>query len=270
MKPIRLLAIDLDGTLLGPDHRILPQNERAVQACRAAGLRVVIASGRMFYSVRTYCAQLGLTGPMITLNGGSIAEAPDGIPEPGLYLEEVSVLSLANALRESVAVCDLWAKHHLRPPRHVALGGTGGVWGASRGRGAGVDRSYVPDPVKFLVFAEEDLDQELASLAEDGVATVRSNARFFEYMCQGTSKGAALTQILHRLDVPRESVLAVGDHFNDLSLFAAAGVSVAMGNAPAEVRAAANYVTARCEKGGLALALEQHVLRRLNDTASVK
>lgn len=270
MNPIRLLAIDLDGTLLGPDHRILPQNERAVQACRSAGLRVVLASGRMFYSVRTYCAQLGLTGPMITLNGGSIAEAPDGIPEPGLYLEERSVLSLANALR----VRDLPFVIYGRSTIFALPGTLRSVELEAYGEPPAVvvpalDRNYVPDPMKFLVFAEEDLDRELSTLAEKGVATVRSNARFFEFMCQGTNKGAALTRILHRLDVSRESVLAVGDHFNDLSLFAAAGVSVAMGNAPAEVRAAADYVTARCEEGGLALALEQHVLRSLNETPSV-
>jgi hydroxymethylpyrimidine pyrophosphatase-like HAD family hydrolase len=76
----------------------------------------------------------------------------------------------------------------------------------------------------------------------------------------GTGKGRALARLARRLGIRRRETLAVGDWYNDTDMLAWAGIGVAMGNAPAEVQAAADWVTADCEQDGVALALERFVL----------
>jgi hydroxymethylpyrimidine pyrophosphatase-like HAD family hydrolase len=117
--------------------------------------------------------------------------------------------------------------------------------------------------------ADPSGDAELTALAGGEAETVRTGGKFLEYMIPGISKGSALVEILRRQGVPRRATLAIGDYHNDLSMFAVAGVSVAMGNAPAPVREAARYVTGPCEADGLAQALERHVLRPAGRTLEV-
>ena len=260
---IRLIAIDLDGTLLGPDHRIAPADARAVADCRAAGVRVLLASGRSFGSMRMYCEQLGLTGPQITLNGGAIVGARDGAAEAVACLEEADVLALARGL------CDLGIPFVAFTPSGLfALPGTPE---SAELEGYGeppatvlpdFTRRNLPDPIKLLAFCPDaSRDPELAALANGVTDTVRTSGGFFEFMVPGASKGEALREILRREGIPAEATLAIGDYYNDLSMFAVAGTSVAMGGAPADVRAAADFVTGPCTENGLAQALRRHVLR---------
>lgn len=272
MGRIHLVVIDLDGTLLGPDHRIPPVNAEAIAACRTAGVQVMLASGRMFASVRPYCVELGLTGPQITLNGGAIVDAPDGEVEALSCLPETVVRSVAGGLKARGVPFVIMGQRTI-----YALPGTSES-AILQGYGepeaqvvTDLGREQVPDPVKLLVFASDPRwDAELAELA-DGVAdTVRTGGGFFEYMVPGTCKGAALEEVLRRRAIPRSSVLAIGDYYNDLSMFEVAGVSVAMGDAPTPIREAADFVTASCVEGGLAQALHQHVLgKALNLTTEV-
>ncbi len=264
MGRIQLVVIDLDGTLLGPDHRIPVVNAEAVAACRAAGVQVMLASGRMFTSVRPYCLQLGLTGPQITLNGGAIVDAPDGEVEAMTRLPEPLLRSIAEGLKARKVPFVIMGQQTI-----YALPGTREA-AVLEGYGepkavvvTDLGRDQVPDPVKLLAFAADSTwDTELTALAQGEADTVRTGGGFFEYMTPGTSKGMALEEVLQRHDIPREAVLAIGDYYNDLSMFEVAGVSVAMGDAPLEIREAADFVTAGCTEGGLAQALYQHVLGR--------
>lgn len=94
------------------------------------------------------------------------------------------------------------------------------------------------------------------------MATIRSGAAFFEFVPPGVSKGEALSELMARYGVGRDEVLAIGDGENDLSMFAVAGMSVVMADAPAAVRAQARALTGTCAEGGVARALEKLVLRR--------
>lgn len=262
MDRIQCVAIDLDGTLLNNHHQISPGNAAAVAACRARGVEVFIASGRTWMSVEPYCRELGLVGPQITLNGGAIATAPGGPVEVTTRFPEPVLQRIGAALRE-------------RGLPFVIFGGAGiyappGTPEAAELEGFGeppaiivptLEGRHLPDPVKILVFApDRSKDADLIALAHGEADTVRTHSRFFEYVVPGVTKGTALDELIRRHGWNRRSVLAVGDYHNDLGLFKAAGVSVAMGNAPLDVQRAADFVTATCEQDGLARALERHVL----------
>lgn len=263
MERIELVAIDLDGTLLNKEHRIPRANARAIVACRAAGVDVMLASGRTWWSVGPYCRELDLSGPQITLNGGAIVEAPEGVIEAGTFLSEEMLGTITDGLRARGLPFVVFGARSIYAPL--------GTPEAAELQGFGeppativeaLDRDHLPDPVKILAFTPDSSEDEgLVALAGGLTDTVRTHARFFEYLPHGMAKGKALDEVIRRRGVPRGSVLAIGDYYNDLSMFRAAGVSVAMGNAPEEVRAAADFVTATCEEDGLAHALERHVLR---------
>ncbi|WP_422927832.1 Cof-type HAD-IIB family hydrolase [Singulisphaera sp. PoT] len=267
MRRIRLVVIDLDGTLLGPDHRIPPVNARAIAACRAAGVQVMLASGRMITSVRPYCMELGLEGPQITLNGGAIVDVPDGEVEALARLPEDVVRSIAEGLKARGIPFVIMGQRTI-----YALPGTAES-AILEGYGepeavvvTDLGREQVPDPVKLLAFAADPTwDDELTALSEGVAETVRTGGGFLEFMVPGISKGTALEEILRRHDIPRDSVLAIGDYYNDLSMFEVAGISVAMGDAPSPIREAADFVTASCIEGGLAQALHRHVLETNHD-----
>jgi hydroxymethylpyrimidine pyrophosphatase-like HAD family hydrolase len=89
---------------------------------------------------------------------------------------------------------------------------------------------------------------------------MRTGPRFFEFLPPGINKGSALAELMARYAVPREQVLAIGDGENDISMFAVAGMSVAMAGAPPAVQARAIAQTAHCSDDGVALALRRYVL----------
>ena len=262
MDRIQLVAVDLDGTLLNNHHQIPPANAAAIAACRERGVEVMIASGRTWMSVNPYCRELGLAGPQITLNGGAIGSAPDGSIETLVRFPEPILLAIGAGLRERGLPFVVFGGKAIYAlpgtPEAVELQGFGEPAAVVVPDLTG---AHLPDPVKILVFAPDDrIDAELIALAGGQADTVRTHARFFEYVVPGVTKGTALAEVIRRRGLSRRSVLAVGDYYNDLGMFAEAGVAVAMGNAPAEVQRAADFVTATCEEDGLARALEHHVL----------
>jgi hypothetical protein len=260
--PFRLIALDLDGTLLDPQHRISPANAAAVAACMGRGAHVLIATGRMYASVRPYVHALGLHGPQITLNGATLAD-PAG---DRLFIRDrLSPALLATALnlldeREiAYAVFGPNTIYTLPETQQAEL-----LLGYGEPPAVPLPRAEllgVPDPIKVLTFLEPGpLDAELAELMGDRFEVIRTGPLFFEFLAPGINKGSALADLMLRYEVVREEVLAIGDGENDISMFGVAGMSVAMEGAPAVVQAAAQARTAHCADDGVALALERYVL----------
>lgn len=260
--PFRLIALDLDGTLLDPQHRVSPANAAAVAACQASGAHVLICTGRMYASVRPYVRALRLHGPQITLNGAVLAD-PDGDRmhvrdrlSPGLL---ATAMDLLDARRISYAVFGANAISALPGTPHLDLLEDYGEPPARILPRAELLR--ILDPIKVLTFLSPGpRDAELAELMGDRFEVMRTGPSFFEFLPPGINKGSALADLMLRYEVAREEVLAIGDGENDISMFGVAGMSVAMGGAPPAVRAAARAATAHCAEDGVALALERYVL----------
>ncbi|MEI7773077.1 MAG: Cof-type HAD-IIB family hydrolase [Chloroflexales bacterium] len=260
--PFRLIAIDLDGTLLSPQNRISPANAAAVAACVAGGARVLIATGRSFTSARPYVAELSLAGPQITHNGAIFAElASERITtRQGLARELLADVTAALDLRRIAYMVfgpdTIYAP--LDMPHIAVLESYGEPPAVELSREELLD---LPEVIKVLTFlGPSPLDAELAALMGDRFEAIRTGPNFFEFMPPGINKGSALTELMARYEVPREEVLVIGDGENDLSMFGVAGLSVAMGNAPDVVKARAAALTATCAADGVALALRRYVL----------
>lgn len=260
MTRFQLIAIDLDGTLLRSDHTLSPASHAAVRACVAAGAQVVLATGRSFRSLRPYAQQLDLSGPMIALNGATVGDMASGAIRARARLSDAQMAHVAPALiARRIDFCifgpdmiyglagyvdpEALVRYGEPPARIVPA----------------LTNAHMDDPLKILSFlGPSPLDAELQAEIEPLVAQVRTGPLFLEWLPQGVSKGAALEELMHAAGIPREAVLAIGDGQNDIEMFASAGLSVAMANAPAEVRRHADMIAGTCDEDGVA-----EVLRRL-------
>ena len=267
---IRLLCLDLDGTVVGPGLTIRPRVQAAVREARERGVTLVVATGRMYRTAAPLAARLGAAAPLICYQGAYVREPPDADGSPGAILRH-------RAMRVPVARDAIrWARERGFEP-HLNLADElvmeMGDRGADYERAAGISVRLVPDllrpggaPTKVVALGLEDLPARhlAAARAEfEGRAQVTvSHPEYLEWTAPGVHKGRALRWLARRLRVPMAQVMAVGDQFNDLEMLAMAGHGVAMGGAPPEVRAAARYVTSSWHEDGVALAIEALLLGR--------
>ncbi len=276
--PIRLLALDLDGTTVGESNQIDPAVKQAIQAAQAQGVQVAIATGRMFRSALRFHQELALTTPLMAYQGALIqdpatAQTPATIHrhltlskatarqlldyfEQAHLLEQLSVHFYINDqlyIRQLNAESSAYAARSNIPP--IAVGDLRSILGEA-------DLA----PTKILAIGQPDLvDQLLTDLRQQyppaELYFTKSVATFFEATHPQVNKGSAVQYLAEQiLKVSPEQVMSIGDNFNDLEMIQYAGVGVAMGNAPDAVKAAANWVAPHVEMQGVAAAIEKFIL----------
>lgn len=243
----RLAAIDLDGTLLGPDSRIGEANRRAVARLQAAGVEVVLASGRHHHTIRPYAESLGGIRWLVSAQGGEVSDLARGrvLEQRFLAAEHArEVLALGRAWGFAVVVysdddvfaCGLESEGSAL--RHYEeLAGR---------RVVRVDEAGLLERKIFKLIWGADaeaIDRALAApeLARTQATKVRTSARMLEFVPSETTKGAAMAALAAHLGVDAEDALGFGDGDNDVALFRWAGVSVAMPHGTPSARAAATF-----------------------------
>lgn len=245
---IKLMAFDLDGTILNPESLIEPVVRAAVARARAAGVTVTIATGRMFRSARAYAAELGLGAvPLIAYNGALIQDSADGRVWCHRPLSHAAARSIGRYLAARGVHVNIYCGDALYVEATNAITERY----ASR---VGVEPIVAPGllsdlpwaPTKMLAVAEPDeiprLAADIRRLVGDGVTLASSCPTFLEITDRGVNKGAALAELAAALDIRREEVLAAGDGQNDLEMIRYAGVGVAAHGAFPEVLAEADLV----------------------------
>ena len=267
--PIRLVALDLDGTLIEDDGAIRERTRNAVAAVAALGVPVVIATGRMATSVRPFVDALGLQTPIISYQGGLVRDAA-AVGHLGRLLFHRPLP--ADAARAAIEWCSAngFRPHVNHLERFIVAADDPNVEDYSRFLGARAE--IVPDMARWVrhpvtkVIAvgetgrpEELLEGARALFAGRADVTV-SHPQFIEFVAPGVSKGRAVRWFARRSGVPLEQVLAIGDQHNDTSMLAIVGHGVAMLGAPDDVRAASRYVAPGVDEEGAAQILEALVL----------
>ena len=274
--PIRLIALDIDGTLVDDELTIGPRTRAAIRAAMERDVAVSLVTGRMVSSAIRFARELGLTGPVVGYQGGLIRAMPEeGSPRLGRLLMHTPLS--ADIAREVV----LWAREHGMDPhvnhleRFILRADDPRADDYSAFMGAQAE--LVPDLVaairhpvtKVLAVGDPPLPHQMAALARArfaGVADVTiSHPRFLEFVAPGVSKGRAVRWLARRLKVPLGATLAVGDQWNDLEMLAEVGHGTAMPTAPAGVQAVARYVAPPVTEEGVATMIEQLVLASPSD-----
>ena len=274
--PITMVALDIDGTLVGDDLVIGPDTRQAIRNARERGIIVTLITGRMVSSALRFARELDLVAPIVGYQGALIREMPaPGSKRPGRLLIHTPLS--AGVAREVI----VWARQHGLDPhvnhleRFVIRSDDPRADEYSTFMGHQPDReddlvASIKHPVtKVMCHGEPPLPTEVAPLARArfaGLADVTvSHPHFIEFVAPGVSKGRAVRWLARRLGVELGAVLAIGDQWNDIEMLAEVGHGTAMPTAPAEVQAVARYVAPPLAEEGVARMIEALVLARPAD-----
>jgi hypothetical protein len=278
MRTIKLLAVDLDGTLLRPDGVITDRTRRALTlAAERHGVKIVIATGRRFHSARPIAHALGLATPLITHNGALVKN----VETAAVY--EYRPLDF-DAARELIAFgkafgADVIALDDPEGDGRILTDGVSERNVALR-RYLEINRRYVHevrdlarevgDPVTQVMFCggceamnalAQRLSAEMSHCARLLVtAYPKNDMAILDLMNPECSKGTGVAFVAAHFAVAREEVMAIGDNHNDVDMLHYAGRGVVMGNAEPELHALGFEVTAANTDDGVALAIERHIL----------
>ena len=262
MARIRLLALDIDGTLLAPDGTIPEANKEALRRAVGRGLVVSLSSGRMTDCIQPFYDQLGIDGPVMAYNGAMVRKSREegrGIvfhqPLPLSVAREVLEFALKNHYLLNYYVNDvLYCQDDpsLQYYAQIYSDQTGAVYHPTDLR-----RLADREPSKLIIITdppERDrlYDWWLARI--QGKATlVKTNPEYLEFMAPGVDKGRGLEALAGALGFDLGEVAAVGDGLNDLPMIKKAGLGVAVANAKQEVKEAADLVLReKAEEGAVA------------------
>ena len=262
-----LLAVDLDGTLLSSSPEIAPRVVESLRAAAALGVRVTIATGRMFLATLPYAKRLGVNTPLICYQGAQIRD-----PTTREVLAETLVD--AETAREVILYCGENGYHVNAFIGDELFMSAFTPEGRFYSELAGVEPNIVgdlsvwleKDVLKLVIVTDEKttvkIVQELGPRFEGRLYVTRSYPIFAETISHDVSKGRALAALARRLGIPLQRVMAIGDNLNDMDLVTTAGFGVAMGNGSPEVKERADYVTGNVEEDGVATAVERFILNQ--------
>ena len=265
----KMIVLDLDDTLLREDQTISERTKQALMEAQEKGVKVVLASGRPTFGMKTIAEELYLASYgsfILSFNGGKIINCQS---DEELFSSTLSVKAVEKlyelSQREEVFihtyVGDEIITETENPYTTIEATLTGLPLKRVEAFVAGVPEPVVKvlmvdDPEKLKI-VEEKLQAELA--AEFSV--MRSKPYFLEFTEKGVTKGTSLNQLIQACGIKREEVIAIGDSYNDQAMIEFAGLGVAMGNAPDDIKKIADYVTDTNMNDGVAKVVEEHVLK---------
>jgi Cof subfamily protein (haloacid dehalogenase superfamily) len=268
---VRLIALDLDGTLFGDDLVISERMRAAIRLAQESGALVTIATGRMFRSARQIAADLKIHEYLICYQGAMIAHSETGdipyhktipLDQAHAVIDETNRrnLHLNLYLNDSIYVARIneEAEYYSRINMGLPLNEVGdlGLW---------LDSQAGAEPTKLVIVTDQDqTDTTLelfTGLYGEQLQVTKSHPRFTEFTNAECSKGRALAFLADYHSIPRDDVMAIGDGHNDLDMIAWAGYGVAMSNSPQSVLSAARIITGTLREDGAAQVIEQYLER---------
>jgi Cof subfamily protein (haloacid dehalogenase superfamily) len=264
---IKLVAVDLDDTLLDNNLTVSPRTASAIRQAIAGGVTVTMATGRMFSSAVRYAAELELDVPLITYNGALIRCSLSGETLLHKPLEEATARGILAFFKERGWYIQVYLDDKLYVKEFDDNARLYEELSGIRAIPVGEELySLAGTPTKMLALAEPAMIPEIGTAVKnafgDKVYAAASKAFYLEMTNPTVNKGIALDFLAGRLGIRQEEVMAIGDSVNDLDMLAYAGLGVAMGNASPAVKAAANVVTGANDADGVAEAIEKYVLNK--------
>lgn len=242
---VKLIALDMDGTLLNDELEISSQNQQLIAEVQKRGIPVVLSTGRTIMTCRPFADLLNLTSYLVTVNGSEIWHTSGKLIErTTLTLEQIEMLT---TLRN---------KYDTR------------FWATSINH---IYRNEIPeqlgkhDWLKFGFDVENDRIREkiMAALSNSHHFEVtNSSLTNIEVNAAGINKANALKKICKKLDIEMDNVMAMGDSLNDLAMINEAGIGIAMGNAQEAVKQAADWTTLKNIDDGVAAAIHKFVFQK--------
>lgn len=260
-RPFRLIALDLDGTLLNAQGEVSAADAGALRVFAEAGGIVVLASGRMTANIRPFYPAMGIDGPTIAYNGALTREpAGEGgavileTPLPARYADELIAYTEREHFHLNYYLDEkLYAREDPSLRRFADLYST--QTGAVFHFLPDLQRFHGGEPTKLIIVTDPTTPgapdprhrDELYAVWKrqwgEEVTVMRTNPEYLEFYHCEAGKGRALLAVADRYGIDHSLTLAFGDNFNDVSMLQAAACGVAVANANAEAKAVADWVS---------------------------
>lgn len=257
----KLIAIDLDGTVINQEGKVIPSARAAVQNAIAAGIKVTLATGRMYRPSNRFAQELGLSDPLICYQGALIREPDD---KATLWHKPLSV-PLAREITEQIRRIGTHQYLYINDELFVENTHEKDAWYAERN---GVPLNVVSDLLSVLkqepteIAARGDaahIDRLIAHLNDyfgKSLIVTKVHSMFCEIVSPESGKGNALKHLAGLMGIEQSETVAIGDGPNDISMLKWAGLGIVIGSAPEEVKAVADWVVDSCGDG-FAQAIEE-------------
>lgn len=269
----KLIAIDMDGTLLNSNNEVSYRTRQALNMAQEQGVKVVLATGRLLQSAIQYAESLELSNPIIACNGAVIVNESKEIVYQR-YLDKNTVGDIIKLATEydlyyhfydeynfysNVYVEEVISYYNSSSAKlkkqEIEVNIFNNVEDILNNKDLNVYKfMFIDDNKDKLSFFRKELD-----LFQD-ISTCSSWRNNLEAMANGVSKGAGIKFLCEKLNIDPKEVIAIGDNENDISMITLAGLGVAMGNGEAIVKNHAKYITSTNNEDGVAKVIEKFVL----------
>ncbi|WP_027340076.1 Cof-type HAD-IIB family hydrolase [Halonatronum saccharophilum] len=266
----KLIAIDLDDTLLAEksgELQVSQRNKEALKAAMDKGVKVVISTGRMFSSSLPYLLDIGLKGESITYNGALVRDIETGEiiehnPVPLGYSKDIIDFVKKKDLHINFYIDDILYVNKMEEEAkcYERLSGVTPVL-IKEDLETFLD---IPSTKMLVVELDEDKSKELLAEFKENFGEhlhiTPSKPIFVEVMGKGVSKGSTIARLAQRYGIKQEEVIAIGDSSNDLEMVEYAGLGVAVDNARDSLKEKADYITKANFEDGVAYVIEKFIL----------
>ncbi|MHB1346880.1 MAG: HAD family hydrolase [Candidatus Humimicrobiaceae bacterium] len=261
----KLLVTDVDGTLLDAKSKLSELNKKAIRECMASGIKVTIATGKTIDSIRHLISELDLKLPQITMNGASIVTSSGEIIESIKFPRELYIDFLRDVRSKNyeptVATSDgsIFCIKYVDNMKAMVDSGEKFKIVEDLETPFFIDNTVsisVPMPVT------DPMDPYIREKYGSKLLVVRSGEFFFDCLNLNASKGNALKKLLKTMGINKEEVVSFGDSHNDISLFNASGLKIAVKNSFPELLEIADIVTDENYKSGLGTAIYRYILKK--------
>ena len=257
--PVRLVASDLDGTLLGADGVVSDRTRRAIEAMAAAGIHVVAATGRSQWTAEPLLAPVGGVELVVCSNGASLYDLPRRVSLAEHPIADPVIDAILTGLADGFPGC--FYGWETSTDLHYDAGFVDYRPSLVREPSPPLVVGSRPAPIRKLMIAHGEVHhyellEALTPLMPPGCVASTSGASFVEVTGDGVDKAFGVQQVCERLGIGSDEVLAFGDNHNDLAMLQWAGRGIAMANAQPVVLDEVNEVTASHLDDGVAAVLE--------------
>ncbi|QBP18880.1 sugar-phosphatase [Acetilactobacillus jinshanensis] len=266
---IKMIGIDIDGTLVNDKKQLTPVTEKVIKAAMRKGVKIVICTGRPLAGTQQYLNQLGITGRDNYVVGfnGAIAQSTDG------EIIDDYRLSYDNFLTNEMISRKFGVNFQIETPNAIyALNRDISKYTVYEARLVHLPLKYrTPEEIKpdlsiskTMWISEPDkitnLKKHIPQSLKDRMYIVQTEPVFLEAMHKGVSKGQTLIKLASQIGLKPENVMAMGDQGNDVSLMKYAGLGVGMANGIEDVKRNADFITKNNNENGVAYAIKKFVL----------
>ncbi|WP_160687804.1 sugar-phosphatase [Clostridium sp. C2-6-12] len=265
----KLIALDMDGTLLTSDKKVSEKTEAAIKAAEAKGVKIVLASGRPLIGIKRYLEELELTKGedyVLSFNGGLVQNTNTAEIVSKVSLKGADLKYIYEISKElNINIHAFSAKEGLITPKNSQ-------YTEHEAEINGIDINIKDfnevddeeDIIKVMMIdPQEILDPAIEKLPKEvyeKYSVFKSSPFFLEFTHKEVDKGLGLKRLGEYLGIKKEEIIACGDAGNDLSMIKYAGLGVAMDNATKEIKEAADYITASNDEDGIAKVIEKFIL----------